>query len=784
MTDDESSAKDWKKRSMLSMGTPASAARVGGTEAAMRHRLARARRESTPSPLLSALAAMEGFRPEPAVDRQEPERPNGSRWGLRYLLSLKQIFEKFDAAGRPGTKRPPEASATTIFPEMRREALPHRAPVDPAEFTPDQITDHATAIGEPDDARWRPLVDPMRVIGGIANSKTLILAATIVGGVIGVAVAVSTPKKYEAATELLVDPRDLKVSDRDLTQTGLTSDALLSLVENQVRVLTSSPVLNKVVDKLKLDEDPEFNGQGQGGVGNIFASLRALLAPGKAGGGDLRRVHAVGNLAESLTVERSGKTFIVTIGAKTEDPEKSARIANTVADVFVQTTGNLQSDTAGRAADELNARLAELRTGVEEAERAAEKFRAEHDLVGAQGRLISDDELVKLNDQLSVARARTIELNARAQSARSIKLDAVIGGGIPEELTSPVMSELRAQYAAIKQQADQLSVRLGPRHPQYVAMEAQLQGAREQIANELKRIVASAQTDLKRAIQQEQDLAARLAQLKLRSGDVNGDMITLRELEREVAAKRAVYENFLLRAKEAGEQRDINTANISVVSQAYPPLDPTGPSRASIAIVGAVLGFMAGVALGAGRGILWSLREKRQERPSARTPRQGNGGGRMSRNPDPMVGRSGRDEIRAEPRIAGEIDVAGSPLAGHAQRPHGRAQPAQPSFHAWQPQPTGADPYGYQQPAATAPYREPYLHDATRPEPHALEPQAASSPEQMSTIEEVRESLREFREAIRDLTDERARRRESARDSLLFPAERRRPFNAGESGKK
>src|SRR5262249_11441639 len=156
------------------------------------------------------------------------------------------------------------------------------------------------------------------------------------------------------------------------------------------------------------------------------------------------------SLADRISVERSGKTFIVTVGVKTEDPEKSARIANTVAEVFVQTTGELQSDTAGRAADELNARLAELRTGVEEAERAAEKFRAEHDLVGAQGRLISDDELVKLNDQLSIARGRTIELNARAQSARSIKLDAVIGSGIPEELTFPVMSELRAQYAAIK----------------------------------------------------------------------------------------------------------------------------------------------------------------------------------------------------------------------------------------------------------------------------------------------------------------------------------------------
>ena len=272
----------------------------------------------------------------------------------------------------------------------------------------------------------------------------------------------------------------------------------------------------------------------------------------------------------------------MSIGATTEEPEKSALIANTLIEVFFQAYGELLSNTAGRATDELQAQLDELRAGLDEAERKVEKYRAENDLVDAQGKLISDDELVKLNEQLSIARARTIELNARAQSTRSINVEAVLGGGLPEELASSVMSELRSQYAAMKQEADQLSVRLGPRHPQYLAMQAQLSGAREQIANELRRIVASVQTDLKRAVQQEQDLAARLAQLKVRSGDVNVDLVTLRELEREAAAKRAVYEGYLLRAKETGEQRDINTANMSVISQAFPPIDPTGPSRATI----------------------------------------------------------------------------------------------------------------------------------------------------------------------------------------------------------
>ncbi|OQM75249.1 GumC family protein [Manganibacter manganicus] len=561
------------------------------------------------------------------------------------------------------------------------------------------LLDHQTGHGSAytDDTAgqyWKPLIDPMKVFGGVGRSKALIVAMALLGAVLGAAIAISTPKKYEATTELIVDPRDLNLTDRSLTDSILASDATLAIVENQMRVLTSGTVLNKVVDELHLNADPEFNGSRP--AFSVREFVRSLL-PGHddsaASVEDRRRVIAVRTLGQAVTVQRSGKTFVISITVTTENADKSALIANTMTDVFLQTYGQIQSKKAGRATDELTSRLAELRKGVETTERKVEDFRATHDLVDAKGHLISDDQLLKLNEQLSVARAHTMELNAKAASARSVDVDSVLGGGLPEGINSPTMQDLRLQYATLKQEADRAAIKYGPRHPARQIVDAQLSGAKQRIATELRRIVSSLQTELKRAVQIEQDLASRLAQQKVRNGDINDDLVTLRELEREASAKRTVYEAFLLRAKQTDEQKDINTANVSVISKAFPPLDPEGPSRAMITLAGLLLGLAAGVGLGGLRGAYESLRETADRRS------QGND--------------------RPPQRRVDENDITPSP---HAIR----------SDVAFEP---GLEP---------AP---------TRREPHAKEP----ADEEMS-LEEIRASLREFRQAVREFSENRSGR--------------------------
>ncbi|MGY6709337.1 MAG: GumC family protein [Rhizobiaceae bacterium] len=499
-----------------------------------------------------------------------------------------------------GTADYPPARTTTDHEGLNQAPPPRRDVSEPVVRQP---------IASPETPReqalWRPLIDPAAVFGEVWRSKRLIVGCAVLGAVLGVAVALSTPRTYSAATDILIDPREWAVLERDQGRGSLQADAALALIENQIRVMTSRPVLRETVNRLNLADDPEFNGMGSAGISPmaLVGSLRQLLSFSGDGSEERgREALAINNLGRSLFVSRGGRTFVVSVGVTTTDSEKSALIANTLTDVYLDVSARLQAGSSGRAADELNSRLDELRQGVEQSERAVEMFKAENEIIDAQGRLITDDEITRLNDQLSQARARTVELRARAQSARDLDVTAVVNGSLPEQIASGSMTELRAQYTNLQLSADRLAVRLGPRHPELLSVTAQLRGAEQQIRTELSRIVASLEVDLSRAQQQEQDLSAELARLKIRQGDLGNELVTLRELEREAAAKRAVYETFLLRARETGEQRQLNTANVTIISEAVPPLLPSGVSRAVISAGGMLLGLLFGVGIAGARG--------------------------------------------------------------------------------------------------------------------------------------------------------------------------------------
>lgn len=449
-----------------------------------------------------------------------------------------------------------------------------------------------------------PLIDAATVLSTVWNWRWKILATTVAAGVLGIALALATPKKYTAFTSVLVDPREIKLIDRDLTPEFLANEAALSIIDSQLQLAKSNRVIERVVERTNLTQDNEFNGEGTG-FGGGLSIITGLLSGGDSSGSKSRLTQE--NLRKAVTTDRQLRTFVVNIGATSKDAEKAAILANELAEAFIEEQAGITSRTAANASEKITGRLNGLRAELEAAERKVEDFRNANNLVNAQGRLITDDEIVAVNAALVEARSATSEARASADALRGADLNSVVTGVLPTALVTPALTTFRAQYASLKQQVAAMENQLGPRHPRLENMRASAQAAANDIQSELNRIVTGAQADLRAAIQNEQQIAQKLAQLKADGGNNSEAVVELRELEREVTAARTIYEAALVRARETGELEAVNQGNSSVISAAEPPLLPSSTSRKLVVIGSAIAGFMLSfglaVAVGVGRSL-------------------------------------------------------------------------------------------------------------------------------------------------------------------------------------
>ena len=429
-----------------------------------------------------------------------------------------------------------------------------------------------------------PGFDLQQAMRQIWRGKITVLITTAAALLLAVLFIVLAPHKYTAVTQILIDPTDLHGVGSDLTPANPANDAAALQVESQVRVLTSDTVLRRVISAEGLDHDPEFIGstswfgRSSAHVDNAITALNALK--------------------RDVQAKRAERTYVVDISVTCRDPAKAARLANAITRAYLAEQTYVRSEAARQVSQSLSSHLNELKERVHEAENRVENFKVNNNIFSAGGQLISEQQLAELNNQLGTARARTAAAKARLDQVERLQASGVETGAFPEAVQSQTIAMLRTQYAEVmRRQAEQMTT-LGPRHPAVIEIKAEAERLRRNIDDEIHRIALSARSDYEGARANEETLAANLERLKRNAVATNEAMVSLRELERDVLASRAVYEAFLVRARETGEQERIDTKNIRVISPADVPLRRSFPPSNFLIAVGALLvGAAAGVGI-------------------------------------------------------------------------------------------------------------------------------------------------------------------------------------------
>ncbi|MGD9981241.1 MAG: polysaccharide biosynthesis tyrosine autokinase [Hyphomonadaceae bacterium] len=427
------------------------------------------------------------------------------------------------------------------------------------------------------------------ILAFFVRRRMLIGAVTAVVFVLALTAFLTQRPQYSATALLMINAGQENVLSQNQMITNNSQVVPTQVVDSQLEVLRSTLLAERLVDSLGLMNDPEWNGLIEEGKP---APQLDTAAAAQA------RQEVVDAVNGAISVRRRGLTYAVEVSAQAQSAARAAEIANRLVELFQQYQMEARIQTAARANSWLGQRLEELRADVQQREAAVERYRAESGLISTQGALLIEQQITDLQAQLTQARGDLAERQARHAQLQEL----ITQGGSPDTiatvLNSLVITQLRAQEATIARRQADFENRYGEAHPALANVRAEREDVRNQINAEIRRIQTGMRNDVEIAATRVITLQSNLDVLRAQLTGGGEQVVRLRELEREAAAARTVYESFLQRAHEIDDQGSVSTAPAQLISAATPPVKPFSPRLSISLVMSFALAFGLGLAAG------------------------------------------------------------------------------------------------------------------------------------------------------------------------------------------
>ncbi|MBI3154201.1 MAG: chain length determinant protein EpsF [Burkholderiales bacterium] len=406
----------------------------------------------------------------------------------------------------------------------------------------------------------------------------LVLALTV-----GTTVAVSLllPKQYTASASVVVDFKPDPVSA--VVFGGMPSPAVMA---TQVDILNSERVAMRVVRNLRLADNPDVRAQWQEateGEGTIEQWLIALFR-------------------KSLLVEPSRESSVINVAYTAPDPRFAAGLANAFVEAYTQTSLELRVDPARQFSGFFDVQLKEHRDRLESAQNKLSAYQKQHGIIASDERLdVETQRLNELSSQLvalQAVAAGSVSRQAQAQGAAD---------QMQELLNNPLLNNLKAEIGRIEARLQELSSRLGDRHPQVVETRATLDALQKRFDAESRRVAGGVRVtsniDSSRVAQARTSMDAQRERV-LRMKAVRDEGMLL---QRDVESAQRAYDNIQARQVQTNLESQTTQSSVHTLTQAVPPVEPSSPNL----LLNTALAIFLGSLLAVGTALLLELLDRR-----------------------------------------------------------------------------------------------------------------------------------------------------------------------------
>jgi succinoglycan biosynthesis transport protein ExoP len=413
------------------------------------------------------------------------------------------------------------------------------------------------------------------ILQTLLRRRWLILAVLVLGVSIAASLTLMRVPQYRASATLEVQRQQTQIIEGADVEPTTIADA--EHMATQYELLKSRALAERVAEVLDLPADERFADQEASRSDRLTAATNSVMRS-----------------IEVLPVSRSR---IVEVRVRGPFPTETARIANSVAENFIEMNLERRYNATSYARRFLEERLATTKASLEDAERKLNEYSRQKEILdlssagGSElGSSLDASSLIAINAALTEAQQARIsaELNFIEARDNPSTRDFLDNEGINALRTK--RSELVAEYE------EKLS-KFQPEWPEMKQLQARIDALDGEIEAERVRFVRALEAKYASAIAGEAALQERVAELK-------GDVQNLRDrsveyniLNREADTLRGQYDALLQRFKEVSIASGIGASQVSIVDRAEVPGMPFEPDMRSELLRALVLSLALAIGL-------------------------------------------------------------------------------------------------------------------------------------------------------------------------------------------
>ncbi|MEW6734218.1 MAG: polysaccharide biosynthesis tyrosine autokinase [Acidobacteriota bacterium] len=457
-----------------------------------------------------------------------------------------------------------------------------------ANSTPQYSTDTAVRTERTEKARW-PILNYLRVI---RERKWPLLAVLTIVVALSIFITQKMRPEYDAHAKVMIGKSAQKaITSKDLPESDISDREYF---QTQLDLLRSRTLAKRVIDKLNLQDVPEFREALMGQQSPTTGQSKPLVVPvGQTKTGalsDEESARLIDIVLKQLTVKTTRDSRLVTILYSSYDAKLSADVANAFAKSYIDYNLESHFKSTTMASDWLQQQLGELRAKVERSQEALLKYGKENQIIPLDdNKNVTLERFAALNQQL-------VETEAERIKAEAIYRQSLTSpDSMPQIIQNQIVIQLLGKLSELKQVHARLSETYQPDYPEVLEVARQIEQLETQITQTKRTILENISSDYQTALRREKNLRDTVGAQRALTLDQNDRAVQYGILKREADANAHLYDTLLEKMKEAGVLQAMQTNNIQIVDEAEARPVPARPNKVKNVGLGVLLGLLLGI---------------------------------------------------------------------------------------------------------------------------------------------------------------------------------------------